>query len=88
MSTTAAVENRSSTLVIHSSEALEIDLSHLLKPMDDEFFAFCGRNRELRIEMDKDGEITIMSPAYSENDHINCKPKWTNISKTAPNWAG
>lgn len=72
MVTTTATKNRSSTLCIYPSEPLEIDFGNLLKPMnDDDFFYFCQRHRELRIEMDKFGEITIMSPTGSETGGIN-----------------
>ena len=71
MITTTATKNRSSTLFIYPSEPLEIDFGNLLKPMtDDDFFYFCQRHRELRIEMDKFGEITIMSPTGSETGRI------------------
>ncbi|NDJ17429.1 Uma2 family endonuclease [Myxacorys almedinensis] len=33
---------------------------------DDQFFEFCQFNRDLRIERDRDGEISIMPPAGSE----------------------
>ncbi|MFO0174513.1 MAG: Uma2 family endonuclease, partial [Aphanizomenon sp.] len=33
---------------------------------DEEFFAFCQENRDLRIERNQFGEISIMSPASSE----------------------
>lgn len=72
MATTTAAKNRSSTLLIYPSEPLEIDFGKLLKPMDDdEFFYFCQRHRDLRIEMDPFGEITIMSPTGSETGGIN-----------------
>ncbi|MGH8476902.1 MAG: Uma2 family endonuclease [Methylococcales bacterium] len=38
---------------------------------DDDFFSFCQQHRDLRIEMDKFGEITIMSPTGSESGAIN-----------------
>ena len=72
MITTTATKNRSSTFFIYPSEPLEIDFGILLKPMNDEdFFYFCQRHRDLRIEMDKFGEITIMSPTGSETGRIN-----------------
>lgn len=50
----------------------EVDFGDLLKPMNDNEFAdFCQRHRDLRIEMDQFGEITIMSPTYSETGAIN-----------------
>ena len=33
---------------------------------DDQFFQFCQLNRDLRIERNQFGEISIMSPAGSE----------------------
>lgn len=72
MATATAAKNRRSTLLIYPSEPLEIDFGALLKPMDDdEFFNFCQRHRDLRIEMDQFGEITIMSPTGSETGGIN-----------------
>ncbi|WP_204369238.1 Uma2 family endonuclease [Methylocucumis oryzae] len=72
MITSTATKCKSSTLLIYPSEILEIDFGDLLKPMnDDEFADFCQRHRDLRIEMDKFGEITIMSPTYSETGAIN-----------------
>ena len=58
--------------MIYPSEPLEIDFGNLLKPMDDDdFFYFCQRHRDLRIEMDQFGEITIMSPTESETGRMN-----------------
>ncbi len=60
------------TLYVHAEEPLEIDFSDFLQPMsDDEFADFCQQNRDLRIEMGQYGEITIMSPTYSETGAIN-----------------
>ncbi len=37
---------------------------HAERPMDDdEYFEFCARNPELRIEREANGDITIMPPA-------------------------
>jgi Uma2 family endonuclease len=72
MITTTATKNRSSTLLIYPPEPLEIDFGNLLIPMDDDdFFYFCQRHRDLRIEMDQFEEITIMSPTGSETGRIN-----------------
>ena len=69
---TTTVKSKSQFLAIHPSAAFEIDFGGLLKTMsDDEFFNFCQRHRELRIEMDKYGEISIMSPTGSETGRIN-----------------
>ncbi len=69
---TTATRNRSSTLRIYPTETLEINFGKLLKPMDgDAFFDFCQQHRDLRIEMDQFGEITIMSPTGSETGGTN-----------------
>jgi Uma2 family endonuclease len=62
---------------------LEVDFGNLLKPMnDDEFADFCQRHRDLRIEMDQFGEITIMLPTYSETGAINF-----NLIADFANWS-
>ncbi|MBT9099749.1 Uma2 family endonuclease [Methylovulum psychrotolerans] len=72
MITSTATKNKNSTLLIYPSEPLEIDFGDLLKPMNgDDFFYFCQRHKDLRIEMDQFGEITIMSPTGSETGGIN-----------------
>src|SRR5438552_5554992 len=40
---------------------------------DDEFFKFCQLNRDLRIEMTRDGEVIIMSPVGGEGGNRNFK---------------
>ena len=68
----AAAKPKSQKLSLHPSSEFEIDFGGFLLPMtDDDFFDFCQRNRELRIEMDKYGEITIMSPTGSETGGLN-----------------
>lgn len=53
-------------------DSLVIRLGPLKQRMtDDEFFEFCARNRELRIEMTKEGEMIIMSPVGCEGGHRN-----------------
>lgn len=52
----------------------ELDFGKALKKMDDdEFFDFCQRNKSMRIEMDKQGAITIMAPTGSETGKKNFK---------------
>jgi Uma2 family endonuclease len=71
ISTTA---KRSSQVYINPYESIEVDFGKFLKPMnDDEFFDFCRRHKELRIEMEKDGEIIIMPPTGSETGIKNFK---------------
>jgi Uma2 family endonuclease len=63
----AATKNTSQTIQFYPPEPLEIDFGDLLKPMnDDDFFLFCQRHKDLRIEMDQFGGISIMSPTGSE----------------------
>jgi Uma2 family endonuclease len=38
---------------------------------DDELFAFCVANKELRIERDESGQLIIMSPAGSFSSNLN-----------------
>ncbi len=41
------------------------------KIADDEFFEFCMLNRDLRIEMSKEGQVIIMMPTGGEGGHRN-----------------
>lgn len=41
------------------------------KLTDDEFFDFCQRNADWRIEMSKDGEMILMMPVGAEGGHRN-----------------
>ena len=62
----------SSQVYINPYEEIEIDFGKFLKPMnDDDFFEFCQRHKDLRIEMDKGGEIIIMPPTGSETGGKN-----------------
>lgn len=66
--------NKSSQVFINPYEPIEVDFGRFLKPMnDDEFFEFCQRHKDLRIEMEKDGEIIIMPPTGSETGIKNFK---------------
>ncbi len=53
-------------------DALVIHLGPLSQQLsEDEFFEFCAANRELRIEMTKEGDMIIMLPVGSEGGHRN-----------------
>jgi Uma2 family endonuclease len=74
-----------SLLVQPVTTPLPIDLSALLtlpKMSDGQFYEFCRTNPELRIERDADGEVIVMSPAFSDTGNRNFK-----ISQQVGNWA-
>lgn len=50
-----------------------VDVTRLIrtKISDDDFFAFCRQNDELRIEMTKEGDVIIMPPTTSETGRKN-----------------
>lgn len=51
---------------------MEIDLGELDHPVSaDEFFDFCQRHRDVRIEMNSEGEILFMPPTGSETGERN-----------------
>jgi Uma2 family endonuclease len=53
------------------------------RPMDDdEFFDFCSKNPELRIERDASGEIIILPPAGFETGYRN-----NEVCRQLGNWA-
>jgi Uma2 family endonuclease len=49
---------------------------------DDEYFAFCQANPQLRLERTAQGEIVIMPPAGGESDHRSL-----NVGAQLQNWA-
>ncbi|MDB9462782.1 Uma2 family endonuclease [Dolichospermum circinale CS-534/05] len=53
----------SSPLILHFPSSMQMT--------DDQFFQFCQENRDLRIERNQFGEISIMSPAGSETGNRN-----------------
>jgi Uma2 family endonuclease len=74
-----------SLLVQPVTTTLPIDLSALLtlpKMTDGQFYEFCRTNPELRIERNADGEVIVMSPAFSDTGNRNFK-----ISQQVGNWA-
>ncbi len=75
------IEN--SPMLYEYSPILDLDFGNLFaQPNDDEFFDFCQRNKSMRIEMDKNGEITIMPPTGSETGKRNFK-----LTVKLGNWA-
>ena len=64
----------SQPLVLHVRPALELS--------EDEFFAFCQQNRDLRIEQTREGDWIIMPPTGFETGSRN-----SEISRQLANWA-
>jgi Uma2 family endonuclease len=63
-----------SLLVKSEQMPLLIDLSSLTptsKMSDQQFYAFCRTNPDLRIERDANGEIIVMPPAFSDTGNRN-----------------
>ncbi len=52
---------------------LKLEFKKAKKLGDDDFFDFCQDNPDVRIEMDKNGEIEIMPPTESETGIKNFK---------------
>lgn len=57
--------------VLADGGPLLLDCSPFLELTDDEFFEFCQRNRELRIERTSHGDLQIMPPAGSDTGRID-----------------
>ena len=53
-------------------DKFQLNFGRVLKRMNDEqFFEFCRSNPELRIEMNRKGEIIVMPPTFSETGGKN-----------------
>lgn len=53
-------------------DKFQLNFGRVLKRMnDDDFFEFCRSNPELRIEMNRRGEILVMPPTFSETGGRN-----------------
>ena len=53
-------------------DKFQLNFGRVLKRMnDDDFFEFCRNNPELRIEMNRRGEILVMPPTFSETGGKN-----------------
>jgi len=60
------------TLQVISPTPVVLNFGSFLKKMsDEEFFEFCQRNRDWRIERTKEGDLIIMSSAGSETGGYN-----------------
>lgn len=74
------------SLVIKSEpNALMVDVSSFFSQTtmtDDQFYAFCLANRNLRIERSTNGEIIVMPPAFSDTGNRNIK-----LAQQVANWA-
>lgn len=59
-------------LSVIGAEPFEIEFGSFLKQMsDEEFFDFCQRNRDWRIERTKEGDIIIMPPTGTKSGGRN-----------------
>ncbi|BAY13131.1 hypothetical protein NIES2098_63260 [Calothrix sp. NIES-2098] len=53
------------------SYPLVLQIPPSMQMTDEQFFEFCQVNRDLRIERNKSGEISIMPPTGSESGNRN-----------------
>lgn len=64
---------------------MSVDLSSVMpqaKMTDQQFYAFCLANPDLRIERTAAGEVIVMPPAFSDTGNRNLK-----IAQQVANWA-
>ena len=62
----------STMLSVIGAEPIELEFGSFLKQMsDEEFFDFCQRNRDWRIERTKEGDIIIMPPTGAKSGGRN-----------------
>jgi len=73
-------QNLEETIVLSSPIVVEFPPS--MQMTDEQFFEFCQVNRELRIERNQFGEISIMSPTGSETGNRDAR-----ITQQLMNWA-
>ena len=74
-----------SFLIKSEPHSLTVDMSSVMptaKMTDEQFYAFCFANRDLRIERSANGDIIVMPPAFSDTGNRNLK-----ISQQLANWA-
>ena len=63
-----------SLLITSELEPLAVDISSLApqsKMSDEQFYAFCQTNPNLRIERTAEGEIIVMPPAFADTGNRN-----------------
>ncbi|MDY7014229.1 MAG: Uma2 family endonuclease [Cyanobacteriota bacterium] len=69
------------TLVPCETKPLILQLSPAIEMTEEQFFAFCQLNRELRIERNARGEVLIMTPTGSEGGNKNFR-----LTQQLANW--
>lgn len=62
---------RGRMIYIYRMEPVVLKFPESTQFTDDELFAFCAVNKELRIERDENGKLIIMSPAGGLSSHHN-----------------
>lgn len=80
---TAALSPDSSAMFAVSDGPLVLRTRPALEMTDDQFFAFCRQNPEMRIEQTAEGDWVIMAPAGGETGSRN-----NEIARQLGNWAG
>ena len=55
------------------TEPIHLQLRPILDMNEDEFFAFCRLNRDLRLERTAEGDLVIMAPAGGETGNRNAR---------------
>lgn len=73
-------QNLEETIVL--SSPLVVQFPPSMQMTDEQFFEFCQVNRDLRIERNQFGEISIMSPTGSETGNRDAR-----ITQQLMNWA-
>jgi len=70
------VSEKNYSVIFVPNRAMRFKFESNNKPMkftDDEFWEFCRRNDEMRIEMTKEGDVIIMPPTGSETGDRNAE---------------
>ena len=82
----ANVTQDTATVIIPRNR-FTFSFEHKEMPTVEEFEKICSQNRDLRFEMSKDGEISVMPPVYSDTSESNADiviqlGNWANKDKT------